>query len=223
MDYDVDVNPSKAMFLVKEEFQNNVLKSRGIACAVYFEKRIFLLTSSSAVESTDKQKKLIAERLSRRHFGDYRLHVSVLRQLGNFTLLKIDKEYKNKTRQVGGSWLISLNLEIPSSERKASAVPCCGTEEFELNVQWDGNSANVQVNTTKSVDWTSILGVPMIIENKQSNRRQSGRFSVVGVVGLTSEGNLCAYFLDQLVQNARSLGKFFLLSHIHLCGLIFSD
>ena len=222
MDYDVDVIPLKATFLVKEEVQKSVFKPRGIACAVCFKGKIFLLTSSSVVEATDNRKKHIAERFSRKHSGDYRLDVSIFRQLGNFTFLTIIEEYPRAS--MGTSWVISLNLELPSSERKALGCPLSEKREFELQCQWDGNSTSIQVITTKSIDWTSILGVPIIIENIQSNKRQSGRFSVIGVVGLTSEEKLCLCYLDQLEENTGSLGKFCLVrSHIHLGGLIFSN
>ncbi|XP_015762350.1 PREDICTED: uncharacterized protein LOC107341454 isoform X4 [Acropora digitifera] len=202
MDYNVDVKALKATFLVKEEVQDGVFKPRGIACAVYFKEHIFLLTSSAVVKATDDRKKHIAERFSRKHFGDYRLDVSILGQLGDFTFLRIVKEHPT---EMGTAWIISLNLELPSLERKALGRPLSGTGEFQLQVQWVGKSTNIQVITTKSIEWTSILGVPIIIENMQSNKRQSGRFSVIGVVGLTSEEKLCLCYLDHLDAKTGSL------------------
>lgn len=58
MEYRVVVEPFKAIFVVSEVIQNNVLKQRGIACAVNFKGQIFLVTSSSAVEAKDHQKTL---------------------------------------------------------------------------------------------------------------------------------------------------------------------
>lgn len=221
MDYCGDVKPLKATFLVKEEVQDGVFKPKGIACAVFFKGHIFLLTSSAVVEATDDRKKHIAERFSRKHFGDYRLDVSILGQLGNFTFLRIVKEHP---REMGTAWITSLNLELPSVERKALGRPLSGhgTGEFELQFQWDGKSTNIQVITLKSIDWTLILGVPIIIENIQNNKRQSGRFSVIGVVGWSSEEKFCPCYLDHLDENR--LGKFCLMrSHIHLGGLLFSN
>lgn len=219
MDYEVDVKPLKATFLVKEEVQNDVFKLRGIACAVRWKGKIFLLTSSAVVEARDNRKKLIAERFSMKHVGGYRLNVSILGPLRNFTLLRITKEYPSAK---GTPWLISLNLELPSLERKALGCPLSRKGEFEIQVQWHGNSTNIEVIATKSTDWTSILGVPITIENKQNKKSQSGRFSVIGLVGLTSEGKLCLCYLDPLDEDR--LGKFCLMrSHIHLGGLIFSN
>ena len=208
MDYAEDVEPLKATFLVKEEVQNGVFKPRGIACAVCFKEQVLLFTSSAVVEAADDRKKYIAERFSRKHVGDYRLDVSILGQRGNFTFLRIMKEYARAMRT---GWVISLNLELPSSERKALGYPLSGTGEFKLQVQWDGST---QVIPTKPIDWTSILGVPIIIDNTQSNKKRSGGISFIGVVGSTREEKLCLCYLDHEITE--SLGKFCLMrSHIH--------
>ncbi|XP_044167066.1 uncharacterized protein LOC122951092 [Acropora millepora] len=204
MEFNEDVLPAKGTFYVGEEVQDNVLKPRGIACSVFYEGEIRLLTSSSAVEATDNQKKLIAERFSSRHFGDHRLDVSFYRQLGNFTFLKIDKEYNDGT--IGRSWLICLNLESPTSEVKESAKPFCGKSQFELKFGSDGSSTTIEVISKKRVETTSIIGAPIIIEKRQMKKKHSGRFSVIGVVGLTSEEKLCPCYWDELDENTRSLG-----------------
>lgn len=201
MNYGED--PFKALFFISEDVQNNVLKKRGIACAVYFQEQIFLLTSS-AIGSKGKSKKLIAERFSRKHFGDYRLQVSLFRKRGNFTLLKIDKG--NEIGEKGSGWVIGLNPESPSPERKALASPFCGTQNFVVELKGDGNNTNIEVISAKAIQRTSILGAPIIVENKHTKKTQSGRFSVIGVVGLTSEKELCPCYLDE-----NRLGKFCLV------------
>ena len=129
------------------------------------------------------------------------------------------KEYP---KAMGTAWFFTLNLELPSSGRKALGLPLKGTGEFEIQVRWDRNSTEIEVISAKSIDWTSIPGIPIVIENKDNKKRQSGRFSVIGLVGLTSEGKLCLCYLDPLDENR--LGKFCLMySHIHLVGPIFSN
>ena len=218
MYYKAKVDCAKATFIVSEEIQNNVRKPRGIACAVSFKGAVYLLTSSSAVEARDSQKKLIAERFSRKHFGDYLLDVSFFLQNGNFTLLKIAKEYE--FREIGKSWVISLNLESPSSEMKELAKLFCGKREFKLKLKCVGNSTTIEVINKKRVDRTSIIGTPIIIEKRRMEKKHSGRFSVIGVVGLTSAEKLCPYYWDLLDENARGLGEFCLVcAYIHLAGL----
>ncbi|XP_044183691.1 uncharacterized protein LOC122964238 isoform X2 [Acropora millepora] len=201
MDFREDVVPAKASFNVGEEVQNNILKRRGIACSVFFEGEQVLLTSSSAVGATDNQKKLIAERFSSSH--NHRLDVSFYRQLGNFTFLKIDKEYNDDT--TGRNWLISLNLEAPSDEIKELAKPFGGKSQFKLQFKCVGKNTTIEVISEGKVDRTSIIGAPIIIEKRQMKKKHSGRFSVVGVVGLTSEETLCPYYLNLSDENTQSL------------------
>ncbi|XP_044172266.1 uncharacterized protein LOC122956646 [Acropora millepora] len=201
MHYKEDVNVLKATFLVKEEVQNCVFKPRGIACAVRFKGQTFLLTSSSAVEATDNRKKYIALRSSEKHLGRYQLEVSILGQLGNFTLLRIMKE---DPMPMGHPWFFILNLEFPSLERRALGST---SKKFNMQVDWHGNSTNIEVSTTKFIDWTSILGFPITIENIQNKKSQSGRYSVIGSVGLTSEEKLSLCYLDHLDENTGSLDE----------------
>ena len=218
MEFKENVLPAKATFYVGEEVQDNVLKPRGVACSVFSEGAIFLLTSSSAVGEADNQKKLIAERFSSSHFGDHRLDVSFSRQLGNFTFLKIDKEYNVGT--IGKSWLICLNLESPTYEMKESAKPFCGGSHFKLQFKCVGRSTTIEVISEKRVERTSIIGAPIIIEKKLMSRKHSGRFSVIGVVGLTCEEKLCPCYWDPSHEKTRSLGEFCLVcAYIHLGGL----
>lgn len=219
------VNPLKAIFFVSEVIQKNVFKRRGIACAVYIKKKRWLVTSSSALEEKDNQNKpeFIAERFSRRHFGHYRLlEVSIFKTLGNFTFLKIGK--KSSGGKLGRSWLTILNLESPSSAKKESENQFFGTQQdVKLEFKRDGNSTNTEVITEKPAELTSILGAPIINEDKKMKKTQSGRFSFIGVVGLTSDSvkKLCPGYLD---KDENALGKFCLVcTRIHrLVGLIFS-
>ena len=187
-------DPSKCLFFISENVQNNLLKRRGIACAVYFKEQLFLLTSSSAISSKGNPKKLIAEQFSPEQFGDYRLEVSLFSKLGSFTLLKIDKG--NENGEKGSGWVSGLNPESPSPERKRSASPFCGKQRFEIELKWHGNNTNIEVISGEA-KITSILGAPIIVENKHTNTTQSGIFSVIGVVGLTREKKLCPCYLDE--------------------------
>ncbi|XP_029186361.2 uncharacterized protein LOC114954056 isoform X2 [Acropora millepora] len=187
-------DPSKSLFFISENVQNNLLKRRGIACAVYFKGQLFLLTSSSAISSKGNPKKLLAEQFSPEQFGDYRLEVSLFSKLGSFTLLKIDKG--NENGEKGSGCVSGLNPESPSPERKRSASPFCGKQSFEIELKCHGNNTNIEVISGEA-KITSILGAPIIVENEHTNTTQSGIFSVIGVVGLTGEKKLCPCYLDE--------------------------
>ena len=112
----------------------------------------------------------------------------------------------------GGKWSIGpLDLKLPSSENLKALTSPCATEKFKFKFKCDGESGTIEVITKKPIEETSIVGAPIIIE-------QSGKFFVIGVMGLTSEKQLCPCYL-----NADILGEFCLVcAHLHLVGLIFS-
>lgn len=198
MDNYENVELQKATFYVSEDVQTSLLKRRGIACSVFFEGEKVLLTSSSVVGATDKEKKFIAERFSLS--GNHRLDVSFDRQLGNFTFLKIDEEHSDGT--IGRSWPIYVNLQSATQETKGLAKTFCGKSQFELKFESVGSSTTIEVSKSRA-ETTSIIGAPIIFEKTEVKKKHSGRFSVIGVVGLTSKGKLYPCYWD---DNTRSLG-----------------
>ena len=83
-------------------------------------------------------------------------------------------------------------------------------EKLKFNFKCDGNIGTIELSE-KSVEEASILGAPILIE-------QSGQFSVIGVVGWTSEETLCPCY-----WNKNTLGEFSVVCiYIHLVGRIFS-
>ena len=203
-----DMDPLKALCFLSEDEQNRQFKRRCIACAVNVNEEYLLLTSSSAIKDKDKKENLIFKRFSRRHFGRYTVKVSFHKEFDEFTFLKI----KDTPKDNGGSWDIHpLNLKLPSSGSLEVLTSPCTTEKFKFMFKCDGESGTIDLISEKPIEETSIVGAPIIIE-------QSGQFSVIGVVGLTSEKQLCPFYLNENI-----LGEFcFVCAHLHLVGLIFS-
>ncbi|XP_068705615.1 uncharacterized protein [Montipora foliosa] len=194
----------KAIYLVSENVQGTLFK-RGIACAVSFQNETFLLTSSSVVKevnASEKPKQLIAERFSRKYFGDYRAEVSILTTIGKFTFLKIVQECKCHKREGWSIGPFIFNVDVPSSEMKASGMsPFCGRQKFKVvEFECNGNNMNIEVKTEIPIERTSIVGAPIFNEKKNTQKRKS-KYPVnavhIGVVGLNSEGRLCSYYLNK--------------------------
>ena len=202
-----DMDPLKALCFLSEGEQNKHFKRRCIACAVNVNEEYLLLTSSSAIKDKDKKENLIFKRFSRRHFGRYKVKALYLKEFGEFTFLKI----KDTPQANGGNWSIDpLDLKLPSSENLKALTSPCATEKFKFTFKCDGESGTIEVITKKPIEETSIVGAPIVI-------KQSGQFSVIGVVGLTNEKQLCPCYL-----NADIFGEFcFVCAHLHLVGLIF--
>ena len=166
-----------------------------MASAVSVNGQSFLLTSSSAIKDKDKQEKLIFKRFSRKHFGRYTVEASFYGEFGEFTFLRI----KDTPKGNGGKFDIHrLNLELPPSESLNVLASPCGMEKFKFEFKCDGNIRKIALNE-ESIEETSILGAPIINE-------QSGQFSVIGVVGWTSEETLCPCY-----WNENTLGEFSLV------------
>ena len=168
-----------------------------MASAVSVNGQTFLLTSSSAIKDKDKQEKLIFKRYSRKHFGHYTVKASFFGEFEEFTFLRINDTVEGNGKNFD---IHRLNLELPPSESQNVLTSPCALEKakFDLKINCDGNIRKIELSD-KSIEETSILGAPIIVE-------QSGQFSVIGVVGWTSEETLCPCY-----WNKNTLGEFSLV------------
>ena len=117
-----------------------------------------------------------------------------------------------RDRDNGGDWAIRpLNLELPSPENLKALTSPCATEKFKFKFKCDGERGTIELICEEPLEETSIVGAPIIIE-------QSGRFSVIGVVGLTSEKQLCPCYLNKSILGESC----FVCAHLRLVGIIFS-
>ncbi|XP_067034511.1 uncharacterized protein [Acropora muricata] len=195
----------KAIYLIRENFEDSMCK-RGIACAVSFQEEVFLLTSSSVVKevkANEKPKKLIGQRFSRKHFGDYQVEVSIYTTIDKFTFLKIDNECKFSNVKEGWSTdHPNFNVVVPSSETKALAKSpfCESLWPRAKSVAFECNENNTIIEVNPPIERTSILGAPIFLETKTTQRRKSGK-RVIGVVGLSSEEKLCSCYLNDNVHD----------------------
>ena len=191
-----DMDPLKALCFLSEGERNGQFKRKCIACAVDVNEEYLLLTSSSAIKGEDKKENLIFTRFSRKHFGRYTVKAVYLKEFGEFTFLKI----KDTPKDNGGNWdICPLELKLPSSENLKALTSPCATEKFKFNFKCNGESRTIKAISKKPIEETSIVGAPIITE-------QSGLFSVIGVVGLINEKQLCPCYLNENI-----LGEFCLV------------
>lgn len=201
------MNPLKVVCFLSEGKESRQFKTRCIASVVNVDGQYRLLTSSSAIKDEDKKESLILKRFSRKSFGRYMVKASFFKQFGEFTFLKI----KGTPNDKGEEWHIRpLNLKLPPSENLKALTSPCAVGQFEFKFKCDGESGTIELISKKPIEETSIVGAPIIIE-------QSGKFSVVGVVGLTRDKQLYPCYLNKNI-----LGEsFFVCDHFHSVGLIF--
>ena len=202
-----NVDPFKVLCFLSEGEQKRWLKRRCIASAVNVNGQYRLLSSSSAIKDEDKKKNLIFKRFSRRHFGRYAVEACFFKKFGEFTLLKI----KDTPQDKGGNWnMRALNLKLPSPENLKVLTSPCATEKFKFEFKCNGERGTIELISRRPIEETSIVGAPIIIE-------QSGRFCVIGVVGLTTEKKLCPCYLNKSILGESC----FICAHLHLVGIIF--
>ena len=200
-------DPLKVLYFLSEGKQSRQLKTRCIASAVVVNGQPLLLTSSSAIKEEDKKESLILKRFSRKNFGHYTVKASFFKEVGEFTFLKIE----GKPKENGGKrTMCQLNLELPPSESLKGFTSPCAVENFEFKFKWDIESRMIELigKTSTGIEKSSIAGAPIIIEH-------SGRVFIIGVLGLTSDKQLCPSF-----WNKNILGEScFVCAHLHLVGL----
>ena len=201
------MDPVKALCFLRQDDRNSGFKRRCIASAIDVDGKYFLLTLSHAIKDEDKQKKLILNRYSRKHFGRYTVEVLFFGEFGEFTLLEI----KDTPKDNGKKWEICpLNVKLPSSESQKVLTSPSALEDFKFKFTCDGNGRKIELISKKRIEETSVLGAPIITE-------ENGRFSVIGVVGWTSERKLYPCFFNKNI-----LGEFsFVCARIHLVGLMY--
>jgi len=162
---------------------------------------------SSAIKDEDKKGSLILKRFSRKHFGRYTVKASFFKEFGEFTFLEIKGTPNDKDEE----WHIHpLDLKLPSSENLKALTSPCAVENFALKFKCGGESGTIELISKKLVEETSIVGAPIIIE-------QSGKFFVIGVVGLTRDKQLCPCYLNNDILGESC----FVCAQLHLVGPIF--
>ena len=202
------MNPLKVLCFLSEWKESRQFKTRCIASAVNVDGQYRLLTSSSAIKDEDKKESLIFKRFSRKNFGRYTVKASFFKEFGEFAFLEI----KGTPNDKGEEWdILPLELKLPPSENLKALTSPCAVEKFEFKFKCDGESRTIQLISKKPIQETSIVGAPIIIE-------QSGQFSIIGVVGLTSDKQLYPCYLNKNI-----LGECcFVCAHLLSVGLIFS-
>ncbi|XP_015771283.1 PREDICTED: uncharacterized protein LOC107349619 isoform X2 [Acropora digitifera] len=182
-------DPLKVLYFLSEGKQSRQLKTRCIASAVVVNGKHLLLTSSSAIKEEDKKESLILKRFSRKNFGHYTVKASFFKEFGEFTFLKTEGTPNKKG---GKRTMCPLNLELPPSKSLKAFTSLCAVENFEFKFKYDIESRMIELIGKKStrIEKTSIAGAPIINE-------QSGRFFIIGVLGLTSDKKLYPSYLNK--------------------------
>ena len=204
MSYSTPKDPYKAIFAIRERFQEDIFQTRGMGCAVKVGDSVRLVTWHGVIGEDDYNKSVIMDRFSDKSTKDflssrnrYRLEMSIVKEIGsNFTFLSVDAG--------GANFTTTLEL-VPQNNLKASdltAYSFSGKEKLELKFEYDKDK---QKHILRSDNWknriilekSSVVGSPIMVDDGTNNRRV-----VVGVVGEIG-GELSPCFITEKECNGK--------------------
>ena len=206
IDYSQVIDPFKAVYALREQIpgsSSRFCRTEGIACSVFVEKAKektmrFVTFSDVAKNIHCNQKLTQLHRFSSKN--EYRIPIGLtVKRFDRFSFLSMDRDI---VRETGIDFeVIGLTLRAPKKEELTSnleAYSFIGSKKLKIKLEFQGNSKThklVRSENDKFLDMSCVIGAPIIVENEEIKSSNSGRWSVLGVVGLSEEGALCPYFV----------------------------
>ena len=219
MDYSQAVDPFKAVYVMRKQIPGSFSRfyhTEGMACSVLVKKdkkeTMRFVTFSDVAKNINCNETLTQlHRFSRKN--EYRVSIGLtVKRFGHFSFLSMHPDIDRKT---GIDFeVIILALRAPEEEELTSNLEVysfVGSKKLKLKLEFQGNKKThklVPKEDDKFFDVSSILGAPIIIENEEIKSSDSGRWSVVGVVGFSEEGELCPYFVTDEIFGEYSWVQF---------------
>ncbi|XP_068741723.1 uncharacterized protein [Montipora capricornis] len=209
------VDPSKALFSVRKEKIQGMYQTEGMACSVLVKidgRDVACFVSWSGVMiNGDFNKPAQLNRFSKYHFGEYSLQVdsnSTVKTYGPFSFLEVGPIINSSAEP--SKWnnlMFTLGFEALEKEERTSnfqAYCFVGSESLSLKLEFQEDTKLHKLVTSEKdsqkLEWSSLLGAPIIFENqKVKSSPDIARFSVVGIVGLSEEGEPCPYFVTNKI------------------------
>ena len=178
----------------------------GMACTVMVgvgkSRRAQFVTSSDVVaylESRGNKKPTEIHSFSRKKKeGCHLVASATVNKFGPFSFLAINFESSPGLKT--NPELTILDFQVPKQnlESEFEAYTFVGSETLKLKFVQQRRTGKFILSTKQEdrLELSSVLGAPIIIENKaERDKRLSSRWPVVGVMGLDEEFELCPYFV----------------------------
>ena len=209
-------NPFKAVYAVREFIQEDIYRTKGMACAVEKGGSVLLVTWCGVVKQPESRDNMpiIMHRFSSKHKGEYKLKCSKVEENGSFSFLSFSLGHEGGSATSSArkeDWLIWLDLksvggESTSTPSELMAWTFYGEKPFKLTLKYDGSKKKYELKVADHSDMpkelgflemNSVLGSPIIVENGSGESNRT--YSVVGVVGLSDDGQFFPYLITQEV------------------------
>ena len=78
--------------------------------------------------------------------------------------------------------------------------------EFQTDTQTHKLLTSDTSGKDRKLEWSSVLGSPIIFKDEKTSPRNSGRWYVMGVVGLTRKQELCPRFVENKILEQDASG-----------------
>ncbi|XP_068741739.1 uncharacterized protein [Montipora capricornis] len=207
-----DDPPYKALYGVRKEKRQGIYQTEGMACSVLVKIKdhgevVCFVTWSGVTKDFNKPAQV--NRFSS-HFGKYSLQVdsdSTVATFGRFSFLPVGpiiNSTSNAPSSKRNDSLVVLAFKAPEKEELTSDLEAycfVGSEKLLLKLEFQEDTklhkpVTFSGEDRQKLEWSSVLGAPIIVKNKRSKSSSNiGVWSVVGILGLSQEQELCPYFV----------------------------
>ncbi|XP_068689896.1 uncharacterized protein [Montipora foliosa] len=207
-----DDPPYKALYGVRKEKRQGIYQTEGMACSVLVKIKdhgevVCFVTWSGVTKDFNKPTQV--NRFSS-HFGKYSLQVdsnSTVATFGRFSFLPVGpiiNSTSNAPSSKRNDSLVVLAFKAPEKEELTSDLEAycfVGSEKLLLKLEFQEDTklhkpVTFSGEDRQKLEWSSVLGAPIIVKNKRSKSSSNiGVWSVVGILGLSQEQELCPYFV----------------------------
>ena len=203
-------DPFKAVYDVRKEKIQGIYQTKGMACSVYVKKDdkevAYFVTWSGLTKHFNKPAQM--NRFSSEHVGEYSGTVdwnSTVATFGHFSFLPAFSIFSSlPSKKV---FVIAFKA-VQEQEFTSDLEAYCfvGPQKLKLKLEFQRDTRTHKLLTSdtsgkdRKLEWSSVLGAPIIVKNTKISAHNSGaRWSVVGVVGLGREGELCPHFVTNTI------------------------
>ncbi|XP_068670817.1 uncharacterized protein [Montipora foliosa] len=195
-EYSKDVDPFKALYGVRKEEIKGIYQTKGMACSVYVKKDEYPVAhfvTWSGVTRDLLNKPVQVVRFSSQHIGKYSAPVdsnSTVETFGHFSFLPAGLTFPS----LSSSFIVAFKPF--EQEEDLEAYFFVRSEKLTLKLDTKTHKlVTFSEEDRQKLELSSVLGAPIIVKNKNISPRDGGRWCVVGVVGLSREGELCPHFV----------------------------
>ena len=213
------VDPFRSVCGVRKEKIQRIYQSKGMACSVYVKKDdkdvAHFVTWSGLTKHLNKGAQM--NYFSSKRFGKHSASIdseSTVETFGHFSFFPAGSIFASLSSK---KFRIITFRPLQQQEFTTDLEAYCffGSEKLKLKLKFERDTETHKLltsdtsGTDRKLEWSSVLGAPIIVKNNLNiSARNSSRWSVVGVVGLSlRERELCPHFVENKIfeQDASGL------------------